>query len=153
MAAPAGMLASDSCHAPGFRWASPAGDEDFSLLIDVVVDWQYFELDFFQETAEPESPAVEAACTDYVYDDELPIYVCSQGFSVEMFQEALGLNADGYFGPGTEAVVRNYQSQQGLPVTGVIDAATWSILGVTEVAPFPDSNGDGVIDGSEFPAS
>jgi hypothetical protein len=34
----------------------------------------------------------------------------------------------------------------------VLDAATWAALGVTADAPFPDLNGDGVIDGSELPA-
>jgi peptidoglycan hydrolase-like protein with peptidoglycan-binding domain len=92
-------------------------------------------------------------CADYIYNDHLPLYVCSQGFSVEMFQDSLGLDADGYFGPGTEAAVRDYQAQTGLPVTGVIDAATWSMLGVTELARFPDLNGDGVIVGSEFPST
>jgi peptidoglycan hydrolase-like protein with peptidoglycan-binding domain len=32
---------------------------------------------------------------------------------------------DGVFGPATEAVVRQYQIQSGLPVTGVFDARTW----------------------------
>ena len=94
---------------------------------------------------------VQAGCADYYYDDELPIYVCSQGFSVEMFQDSLGLDPDGYFGPGTEVAVRDFQASVGLLATGVIDAATWAALGVTELAPFPDLNGDGVIDGSEFP--
>jgi peptidoglycan hydrolase-like protein with peptidoglycan-binding domain len=32
---------------------------------------------------------------------------------------------DGIFGPATEAVVRQYQADSGLPVTGVIDEQTW----------------------------
>ena len=32
---------------------------------------------------------------------------------------------DGIFGPVTEAVVRQYQSDSGLPVTGVMDERTW----------------------------
>ena len=117
----------------------------------------YFPLEQCEGMQHPDdsqsAAPVQAGCADYGYDDELPIYVCSQGFSVEMFQEALGLDADGYFGPGTETVVRDYQTQTGLPVTGVIDSATWAKLGVTDLAPFPDLNGDGVIDGSEFPST
>lgn len=32
---------------------------------------------------------------------------------------------DGIFGPATEAVVRQYQADSGLPVTGVMDEQTW----------------------------
>jgi len=32
---------------------------------------------------------------------------------------------DGIFGPVTEAVVRQYQTDSGLPVTGVMDEQTW----------------------------
>jgi peptidoglycan hydrolase-like protein with peptidoglycan-binding domain len=32
---------------------------------------------------------------------------------------------DGIFGPATEAVVRQFQSDSGLPVTGVMDERTW----------------------------
>jgi peptidoglycan hydrolase-like protein with peptidoglycan-binding domain len=32
---------------------------------------------------------------------------------------------DGVFGPATEAVVRQYQANSGLPVTGVVDERTW----------------------------
>ena len=32
---------------------------------------------------------------------------------------------DGIFGPATEAVVRQYQTNSGLPVTGFIDERTW----------------------------
>jgi peptidoglycan hydrolase-like protein with peptidoglycan-binding domain len=32
---------------------------------------------------------------------------------------------DGVFGPVTEAVVRQYQTNSGLPVTGVVDERTW----------------------------
>jgi peptidoglycan hydrolase-like protein with peptidoglycan-binding domain len=32
---------------------------------------------------------------------------------------------DGIFGPVTEAVVRQYQTDSGLPVTGIVDERTW----------------------------
>jgi peptidoglycan hydrolase-like protein with peptidoglycan-binding domain len=32
---------------------------------------------------------------------------------------------DGVYGPATEAVVRQYQTNSGLPVTGVVDERTW----------------------------
>lgn len=35
---------------------------------------------------------------------------------------------DGQFGPLTEAATKEFQQQAGLPVTGVIDEATWAML-------------------------
>ena len=49
---------------------------------------------------------------------------------------------DGGYGPGTETAVRNFQTGQGLPVTGVIDAATWPAVLRQPIAA-PDWNGAG----------
>jgi GH24 family phage-related lysozyme (muramidase) len=38
------------------------------------------------------------------------------------------LDMDGGFGGGTEAAVREFQAASGLPVSGIIDAATWQRL-------------------------
>lgn len=38
--------------------------------------------------------------------------------------------ADGVFGPGTEAAVKQYQGQRGLPVNGVVDTPTAITLGI-----------------------
>lgn len=35
---------------------------------------------------------------------------------------------DGKFGPGTEGAVSRFQQARGLPITGIIDAATWAAL-------------------------
>jgi len=47
------------------------------------------------------------------------------------------LDPDGDFGGGTETAVREFQTAAGLPVTGVIDAATWQRLRATP-EPSPD---------------
>ena len=75
------------------------------------------------------------SCPEYTYDDELPISVCSYGASVELFQQELGVTADGYFGPQTEAALREFQAEAGLSVDGVMDEATWVALGVASPAP------------------
>ena len=49
---------------------------------------------------------------------------------------------DGGYGPGTETAVRNFQTGKGLPVTGVIDTATWPALLRQPIAA-PDWNGAG----------
>jgi peptidoglycan hydrolase-like protein with peptidoglycan-binding domain len=38
------------------------------------------------------------------------------------------LLVDGQFGPLTEAATKEFQKQVGLPVTGVVDQATWALL-------------------------
>jgi peptidoglycan hydrolase-like protein with peptidoglycan-binding domain len=41
------------------------------------------------------------------------------------------LNADGAFGPVTEAAVRGFQQQKGLAVDGIVGVATWSAVIIT----------------------
>ena len=52
-----------------------------------------------------------------------PVVAMLQGVLKTGFGYAGAL--DGIFGPATEAVVRQYQSDSGLPVTGVMDEQTW----------------------------
>lgn len=42
------------------------------------------------------------------------------------------LEVDGRFGPATEARIREYQREKGLPVTGVIDPTTGGLLAIDE---------------------
>jgi peptidoglycan hydrolase-like protein with peptidoglycan-binding domain len=52
----------------------------------------------------------------------------SQGRQVEMLQEALGISADGVYGPETEEAVRSFQSSRGLAVDGLVGPATIAAL-------------------------
>lgn len=52
------------------------------------------------------------------------------GGSVVALQQALGVSADGTFGPRTEAAVRALQARHGLAVDGVVGPATWRALGI-----------------------
>jgi len=49
----------------------------------------------------------------------------SKGPNVKKFQEALGIDADASFGPGTEAAVKTFQKKEGMPVTGIVDEETY----------------------------
>jgi hypothetical protein len=56
-----------------------------------------------------------------------------KGMRVKRVQEwlqlhGIGIKVDREFGPATEACVRRYQEKQGLPVTGVVDKATFDSL-------------------------
>ena len=52
----------------------------------------------------------------------------SRGPLVQQLQEALGLEADGNFGPGTKAALQNWQSMNGLTADGVAGPKTLQAL-------------------------
>ena len=47
---------------------------------------------------------------------------------VVLLQQRLGINADGRFGPGTDAAVRTFQRRNGLSVDGIVGQKTWAAL-------------------------
>ena len=53
----------------------------------------------------------------------------SRGSAVARMQRALGIGADGVFGPGTQQAVKTFQRSKGLTADGVVGPATWSALG------------------------
>ncbi|MGV3465261.1 MAG: glycoside hydrolase domain-containing protein, partial [Heyndrickxia sp.] len=52
----------------------------------------------------------------------------SRGKDVERIQRAVGVTADGIFGPKTEAAVKAYQSRHGLAVDGIVGPQTWNVM-------------------------
>lgn len=52
----------------------------------------------------------------------------SSGPDVIALQKALGLSADGDFGPGTEKAVKNFQTKNGLTADGFVGDGTWAKL-------------------------
>jgi peptidoglycan DL-endopeptidase CwlO len=63
------------------------------------------------------------------------LHVGSHGAAVRALQRALGVQADGVFGPQTRAALRRAQRSHGLPATGRLDAATAKALGLRTAAP------------------
>lgn len=57
------------------------------------------------------------------------IKVGSRGAHVKYMQKKVGTAADGAFGPNTKKAVMAFQTKNGLPATGVVDAATWAKIG------------------------
>lgn len=55
----------------------------------------------------------------------------SSGEWVKLLQQKLGLEADGNFGPGTEAAVREFQRQQCIVPDGIVGPKTWVVLDKT----------------------
>jgi Transglycosylase-like domain/Putative peptidoglycan binding domain len=82
-----------------------------------------------QQTAPPSSGAASAS---------------TGGASVSAIQRALGLPADGVYGPRTRAAVRRFQRRQGLTVDGVVGPQTLAALGLSSGDPEPeDATGAG----------
>lgn len=68
--------------------------------------------------------------------------VKTEGAGVEALQRALGISADGDFGPGTEQALKRWQSSRGLEADGVAGPATRSALGLGD-GPVLKRGGDG----------
>ena len=54
----------------------------------------------------------------------------SRGQQVKDLQEFLGADADGIFGKGTEAAVKEWQTANGLDADGLVGPATWDAMGL-----------------------
>ena len=62
----------------------------------------------------------------------LPVWpvlrVGSTGSYVKIVQQVVGVTVDGNYGPVTEAAVKEFQGQHGLPPDGVVGTATWKAV-------------------------
>ncbi len=52
----------------------------------------------------------------------------SEGEAVELLQQAIGVRADGQFGPNTEAALREWQRRHELTADGICGPRTWALL-------------------------
>jgi len=90
----------------------------------------------------------------------------SQGADVKKVQTFLKISADGIFGSGTEAAVKNWQAANGLTADGIVGDKTWAKMGLgassgsttstttttkTGASGFDETYKDVVIEGSTFP--
>jgi len=70
-------------------------------------------------TATPDQPRLQLG------DDDLAVFLLQQRLSLRGYYRGA---IDGHFGPVTQAAVISVQRDAGLPATGVVDGATWTIL-------------------------
>jgi peptidoglycan hydrolase-like protein with peptidoglycan-binding domain len=78
--------------------------------------------------------AVFPAATGVATADSSPATVHVQGASVASVQRALGIAADGIWGPETRRAVRSYQRAHGLMVDGIVGPQTLASLGLASGA-------------------
>ena len=64
----------------------------------------------------------------------------SKGEDVKKLQTKLGLNADGSFGPMTEAKVKEWQAANGLTADGIVGDGTWGKMFPAAPLQIPTSN-------------
>ena len=105
------------------------------------------------ESTHAATPPASARCGRYVAAAAYPLERCDKGPAVRVAQLFLAelyapLTIDGYFGPETEAAVRNYQAEFGLAVDGLVGPRTWTQL-TDGLVCGDDSDGSGIIDPDE----
>lgn len=72
----------------------------------------------------PVTLADDAGDDDFDVDDIGVLRKGCRGEGVKLMQEALGIGADGIFGPGTERKLKEWQASKGLTVDGIAGPAT-----------------------------
>lgn len=102
-------------------------------------------------TPAPPTTTAPPACPSYEPNDQYPIRLCDEGAAVRAVQQALvgtgaDLEVDGYFGPTTEAAVRQFQGAHDLEVDGLVGPDTWAALVPFAPPAGTDGNGNGIID-------
>lgn len=68
------------------------------------------------------------------------------GVQLMLIHRGFDIEADGYFGPATDAAVRQFQESAGVAVDGLVGSDTWGALYDPEYLPGVDNNGNGKVD-------
>ncbi len=93
-----------------------------------------------------------STCDGFYIEGEfdLPLMTCDNNWAVEIAQQVLSdegydVDIDGYFGPGTQIAVLEYQHDNELYRSGVLDGETWgSMFPINPDLGYVDYDGDGI---------
>ncbi len=102
-------------------------------------------------TGPDDTTSTSNSCEGYQVNEEFPLRRCEQGELISFLQYGLvsagyPLTVDGFFGAETEAVVREFQTANGLPADGILNRETAELLPVLlEPDGFPDEGDTGSI--------
>lgn len=83
---------------------------------------------------QPTVTVAPRSCAQYETNQDLPLKLCDKGELVQSVQAEVArvlrsdLEADGFFGPGTEAAVIRFQTSVGLVPDGLVGPTTWNEL-------------------------
>ncbi|WP_375393593.1 N-acetylmuramoyl-L-alanine amidase [uncultured Sphingomonas sp.] len=103
------------------EWALPKGRKT-----DPLFDMDSFRAAVAQSMAGTLAPRPPIALVDAAGRQTLRRG--ATGESVETLQRLLGVPVDGAFGPGTEAIVRAFQTRHHIVPDGIVGPASWAIL-------------------------
>lgn len=67
------------------------------------------------------------ACLFNISQPSRPWKKCDFNNEIIPFQRFMGIEADGFIGPGTVEAIVAFQNQNGLAVSGVLDESTWNV--------------------------
>ena len=105
-------------------------------LLNAVVGWGRpvytgeENLPLLSKVGSSDVPAKETSSIPAAKKEFKPFKNGAKGPSVKKIQQALGLTADGEFGPGTEKAVKDFQKKNKLAANGIVDSITYKkILG------------------------
>jgi peptidoglycan hydrolase-like protein with peptidoglycan-binding domain len=79
-------------------------------------------------TSSPSKPPTSTPSSPLAAYAKLTLRKGSKGAAVVALQKAMGVTADGAFGPRTEAAVKAFQTRRNLPANGIVGASTWAAL-------------------------
>jgi hypothetical protein len=110
---------------------------------------------------EEAGPAQKAAfesrlnCANFDFNESFPLGLCQEGTAIRLVQEVLvnlgyTIDADGYFGKGSEFALKIYQRANGIRATGRVAEATWKLMFESVGLPGNDLNGDGFVGPDEL---
>ena len=92
---------------------------------------------------------------EYVENDEFPLERCDAGPAIAAVQSVLQVleyeigTVDCLYGDQTLYAVRAFQTDEELPVTGIVDADTWAALDILDEWG-TDADGNGTIEPGEI---
>ena len=125
------MASVDTSFGPATQSAVRAVQLAAGLPQTTIVDdatWVAVEARAFPLGAVRPSAKAVARATALTPFRDLTVRRGATGLVVTAIQRSLGITADGLFGAGTLSSVRAFQLARRLPVTGVVDARTWTAL-------------------------
>jgi cell wall-associated NlpC family hydrolase len=79
-------------------------------------------------TAAPGDPPTQGEAPPPTATSCATLDVGTTGGAVKTIQTLVGADADGDFGPQTATALKDWQTKQGIPATGVVDDATWAVM-------------------------